>query len=239
MREKTISCRFLTASSLVLLCLLMVANAFGDEEKTEELVFNLDEISTFEIDEQLLGRFVRGQFGNCSEQSVADVRAYPAFKSGKPFYGSVRFACEYGNKNSGIQYHFALDESTGTGKGYDRLYFDLNRDLDLTNDTPLTPLQNPPDGAIRDYKTIRQQVCFNYLDVNFDFGSDGRRPLEIMPRLTISESGYTSLSFVTTTARKGKIRIAGQRFNILLGHNLFGRRLVRSSIYGFASYSGR
>lgn len=219
MREKTISCRFLTASSLVLLCLLMVANAFGDKEKTEELVFNLDEISTFEIDEQLLGRFVRGQFGNCSEQSVADVRAYPAFKSGKPFYGSVRFAGEYGNKNSGIQYHFALDESTGTGKGYDRLYFDLNRDLDLTNDTPLTPLQNPPDGAIRDYKTIRQQVCFNYLDVNFDFGSDGRRPLEIMPRLTISESGYTSLSFVTTTARKGKIRIAGQRFNILLGHN--------------------
>jgi hypothetical protein len=40
-----------------------------------------------------------------------------------------------------------------------------------------------------------------------------------MPRLTISESGYTSLSFVTTKARKGKIRIAAQRFNILLGHN--------------------
>jgi len=219
MREKTISWIFLILSSLVLLYLLMVANAFGDKGKTEELVFNLDGVSAFEIDEQLRGRFLRGQLGDCGEQPNADVRAYPAFKSGKPLYGSVWFASEYGEKNSGIQYYFALDESAGTGKGYDRLYFDLNRDLDLTNNEPLEPLQNPPDGALLTYSSIKQQVCFDYLKVDFDFGDNGRRPLEIMPRLTISESGYTSLSFVTTTARKGKIRIAGQRFNILLGHN--------------------
>ncbi len=219
MREKTISCRFLTLSSLVLLCLLLVANAFGNKEKTGELVFNLGEISAFDIDENLLHQFVRGQLGDCGEQPNADVRAYPTFKSGKPLYGSVWFASKYGEKNSGIQYYFALDESAGTGKGYDLLYFDLNRDLDLTNNAPLEPLQNPPDGALLKYSSIKQQVCFDYLKVDFDFGSNGRRPLEIMPRLTISESGYTSLSFVTTTARKGKIRIAGQQFNILLGHN--------------------
>jgi len=192
---------------------------YGYKENTEKLVFNLDEISTFEIDENLLHQFVRGQLGDCGEQPVADVRTYPAFKSDKPLYGSVRLAGEYGEKSSGIQYHFALDESAGTGKGYDQLYFDLNRDLDLTNDTPLVPLKGPPDGALLRYSSIKQQVCFDYLKVNFDFGSDGQRPLEIMPRLTISESGYTSLSFVTTRARKGKIRIAGQRFNILLGHS--------------------
>ncbi len=219
MREKTISCRFLILSSLVLLCLLLMVNALGCKEKAEELVFKLDEISAFEIDEQIRGSFVRGQFGDCGEQPNADVRAYPAFKSGKPLYGSVRFASEYGEKDSGIQYHLAIDESTGTGNGYDCLYFDLNRDLDLTNNTPLVPLKSPPDGALLKYSSIKQQVCFDYLNVDFDFGSAGQRLLEIMPRLTISESGYTSLSFVTTTARKGKIRIAGQRFNLLLGHS--------------------
>lgn len=219
MREKVISQRFLTLSSLVLLCLLLVAEAFGNKEKAGELVFNLDGVSAFEIDEQLRGRFVRGQFGDCGEQPNADVRTYPVFKSGKPLYGSVRFASEYGQKGSGIQYHFALDESEGTGKGYDRLYFDLNRDLDLTNDTPLVPLKSPPDGAILKYSSIKQQVCFDYLKVNFDFGSDGRRPLEIVPRLTISESGYTSLSFVTTKAHKGKIEVASRQYTVLLGHN--------------------
>ncbi len=71
MREKTISWRFLILSSLVLLYLLMVANAFGDKGKTEVLVFNLDEVSAFEIDEQLRRRFVRGQLGDCGEQPNA------------------------------------------------------------------------------------------------------------------------------------------------------------------------
>ena len=226
MIEKTIFSRFLTLSSLVLLCLLLVANAFGNKEKTEGLMFNLDEVSAFEIDEQIRWRFVRGQLGDCGEQPNADVRAYPAFKSGKPLYGSVRFASEYGEKDSGIQYHLAIDESTGTGNGYDCLYFDLNRDLDLTNDTPLVPLKSPPDGALLKYSSIKQQVCFDYLNVDFDFGSAGQRPLEIMPRLTTSESGYTSLTFVTTKARTGKIEVAGRQYTVLLGHN-YRRRTGR------------
>jgi len=219
MRGKAISWRFFTAGSLVLLCLPIVSIAFGYMEKSEELVFNLGEISVFDIDEQIVGRFVRGQVGACSEQPVADVRAYPAFKSDKPLYGSIWFSGEYGIKNSGIQYHFALDESKGTGNGYDRLYFDINRDLDLTNDTPLTPLQNPPNRALLTYSSIKQQVCFNYFNVNFDFGSDSRHPLEIMPRLTIYENGYPVLSFVTTKARKGQIKLAGQKNTAILGHN--------------------
>ena len=38
-----------------------------------------------------------------------------------------------------------MDESQGTGKGYDRLYFDLNRDLDLRNDPVVMPQQHPHD----------------------------------------------------------------------------------------------
>lgn len=218
LRGKIISFRFFTLGSLMLLCLLSV-NAFSDNEQKEEPAFNLEEISVFDIDEQIVGRFVRGQLGDCGEQPVYDVLAYPAFKSDKPLYGSIQFAGEYGNKNSGIQYYFALDESTGTGNGYDRLYFDLNRDLDLTNDTPLTPLQNPPNKALLTYSSIKQKVCFDYFNVNFDFGSAGRRPLEIMPRLTIYENVYPVLSFVTTKARKGKIELADQKYTAFLGHN--------------------
>ena len=54
--------------------------------------------------------------------------------------------------------------------------------------------------------------------MNFDYGSLGQRPLEIMPRLMIYNSGYFNLDFVTTKARKGNIKIAGQRYNVLLGH---------------------
>ncbi|MBC8470314.1 MAG: hypothetical protein H8D56_12655 [Planctomycetes bacterium] len=103
--------------------------------------------------------------------------------------------------------------------GYDRLYFDLNRDLDLTNDTLCQSLQNPPDGAKLDYEWIEQQVCFDYLNVNFDFGSDGLCPLEIMPRLTISEKGYSTLAFITTQVHKGEIEFAGKKYTAYLGHN--------------------
>ncbi len=216
MRTKADCWRFITTAGLIILCFLVVT-AFG--KKTEPLVFNLQEISAFDVEKNLLGRFVRGQIAECKDQPIADVHAYPDFKSDKPLYGSVWFAGEFGNKYSGIKYHFAIDESAGTGKGYDCFYFDLNRDLDLTNDKLCRSLQNPPDGAELDYEWIKQQTCFDYLHVNFNFGSDGQRPLEIMPRLTISEKGYSTLAFVTTKAHKGEIELAGKNYTVYLGHN--------------------
>ena len=218
MRKKTLSLRFLTTAILIILCILVVT-VFGKKNKAEQLAFNLEEISVFDIDEQIIGRFVRGHVSGCEEQPQADVETYPAFKSDKPLYGSVWLANKDNNINSGIQYHFAIDESAGTGKGYDRLFFDLNRDLDLTNDTLCKPLQNLPDGVALNYERIEQQVCFDYLNVNFDFSSDGRRPLEIMPRLTISEKGYSALAFITTQAHKGEINLAGKNYTAYLGHN--------------------
>jgi hypothetical protein len=215
MRTKANCQKPLITSGLIILYLLAVT-AFG--KKFEPTVFNLERISAFDVEENLLGRFVRGQFAKCEDKPIADVSAYPAFKSEKPLYGTVWFGGEYGNKYSGTQYHFAIDESAGTGKGYDKLYFDLNPDLDLTNDKPYKLLQNPPDGAELDYDWIKQQACFDYINLNFDFGPDGQRPLEIMPRLTISEKGYSSLAFVTTQTHKGEIKLAGKNYTAYLGH---------------------
>jgi hypothetical protein len=55
--------------------------------------------------------------------------------------------------------------------------------------------------------------------VNFDFGSDGQRALEIMPRLMIYETGYKRMNFVSTRAHKGEIKIAGRQYTAFLGHN--------------------
>lgn len=191
----------------------------SSKKEAQELVFNLDEISVFELDRESRREFTRGQRGECGEEPGAEVKAYPAFKSDKPIYGSVRFAGVYGEKDSGVQYHFAIDESAGTGEGYDRLYFDLNCDLDLTNDKALAPWREPPSGAMLDYSSIKQQVCFDCLKIDFDFGGEDKRALEVMPRLIVSESGYTSLSFVTTKVRKGVMKLGGQRYDVLLGHD--------------------
>ena len=80
-----------------------------------------------------------------------------------------------------------MDETSGTGAGYDRLYFDLNRDLDLANDTPRRPQKDPPPGARLSWSWIKQQVCFETVNVSFDAGDSGAVMRTIMPRLALSE----------------------------------------------------
>lgn len=218
MRGRTFFWRSQIAGRLLLFCLLVIVLECGCKQK-DESVSKLKDVSVFTLGKPLRQKFVRGQLCQCSEKPDTSVKVYAIFKSQKPLYGSVRFAGEFGEQDSGIEYHFAVDESAGTSKGYDRLYFDLNRDLDLTNDTPLVPLKNPPDGAMLSYSSLKRQICFSYLNVNFDFGSDGERALEIMPRLMIYDGGYTRMTFVTTKANKGRIKIARQKYDVLLGHN--------------------
>ncbi|UCG57039.1 MAG: hypothetical protein JSU70_19515 [Phycisphaerales bacterium] len=190
----------------------------GEQGQASAAIFSLEEISAFELAEQW-PQCARGHAGECGYEPEADIDTYPTFTSAKPIYGSVRFAGEYGDTRSGTRYHFAIDESQGTGQGYDRLYFDHNLDGNLQNDAPLAALNDPPEGAMVGYVDVDRQVCFDYLDVPFDFDRNGTRPLEIMPRLTISENGYASLRFVTTVAHKGEIEIAGRQYDAFLGHN--------------------
>ena len=49
MRKKTFFLRFLNAGTLVLFCLSLMLIAFGCKEKTEEVVFNLEEISDYDV----------------------------------------------------------------------------------------------------------------------------------------------------------------------------------------------
>jgi hypothetical protein len=212
---------------IALLCLLIApfasdrgvkVSAASEQSHTRERVFNLEEVSAFEIAGQR-PQFAGGHRAECGYEPEADVNTYPTFSSEEPIYGSVWLGSEYGDRKSGTRYRFAIDESGGTSAGYDRLHFDLNRNLNLRDDAVLVPKANLPPGAELTYGWIEQQVCFDYLDVPLEFGDTGLRPLELTPRLTISDKGYVSLNFVTTTARKGQIEIADRAYDVFLGHN--------------------
>ncbi len=183
-----------------------------------ERAFTLKEVSAFDLVDRV-GEFTVGRRVVCADKPDANGVAYPSFTSQQPLYGAVDFVAPTARLDSAALYRFALDESGGTGKGYDRLYFDLNRDRDLRNDGVLEAQKSPPAGALEHYPNTKQQVCFANLMVPLPFGSEGQRPLELMPRLLITNEGYKPFMFVTTKARRGQIELGGTRYQVLLGHN--------------------
>ncbi len=201
------------AGVVVLLCLFVIR----DRVYAAAGVFHLREVSAFEVANKFPS-FKAGVRSPCSNAPDPNVTAYPEFKSDKPLYGSVSFGNDALRADSGLRFRFALDESGGTGRGYDRLYFDLNQDLDLTNDRVSKRLRDPPDGAMLNGLPIDRQICLEHIGVPLPFGAEGTRPLEIMPRLYLAETGYGYVAFVTTKARRGRIVVADRKFDVLLGH---------------------
>jgi hypothetical protein len=244
MRKKPHLTAFFAASSIVLFFLTLLVippgckkkteatTAKGQQkevsgkQKTEGLVFELEEVSVFDAN-KVPERYALGHFVKCEHKADPNVK-YPAFNSDRPIYGSIRVDMEYGEERSGTAFYFAIDESAGTECGYDRLYFDGNCDLDLTNDTPVKLLDNLPDGAILKSPQIKEQVCFNYLRIGADVGTGNKYFVEVMPRLLLFDSGVPSMRFVATKARRGQIEIAGEQYDVLMTNEYpIGTRLDR------------
>jgi hypothetical protein len=208
----------LLAWGLGCLGLVLRAGAAAEAGAGDE-TFKLREVSVFE---QGQDNFLRGQSGECEDKPSPKVKAYPAFVSKKPIYGSIHFYLNRKQPNSAQIAYFAVDESQGTGKGYDRLYFDANGDLDLRNDPVVKPQVHPPDNARLNYSSMKAQVIFDFLAVKFDFGPAGMRPVQLMPRLTISvyeKEEYKQMSFVRTRLYTGDIEIGGEMYEARLGND--------------------
>ena len=153
----------------------------------------------------------------CTNEAADDV-TYPAFSSGKPRCGQLTVDMTFGDPQSGALYHFAIDESGGTGAGYDRLYIDLNRDGDLSGERALTPLHDVPEGALLTRSWIEQQVCFDYVTFSSVGDANEMFSTETMPRLTVSDKGYAMLWFVATKARRGRITIGVRHFDVVMSN---------------------
>ena len=197
---------------------LVLRAAAAAEAGTGDETFKLREVSAFEHGQE---GFLRGQSAECEDKPSPNVKAYPAFASKKPIYGSIHFYEDRRQPKSARIVYYAVDESQGTGKGYDRLYFDSNGDLDLRNDPVVQAQRHPPDRARLNYSGIKTQVIFDCVAVNFDFGPGGMRPVQLMPRLMISvyeKEEYKQMTFVRAQLCMGDIRMGGEAYEARLGN---------------------
>ena len=192
--------------------------ASGETGQNE--TFKLREVSVFSTDKE---GFLRGQMCRCQDKPFSEVKQYPAFVSQVPIFGSVRFGQKSDQTNSGVTFYFAVDESRGTGKGYDRLYFDRNRDLDLRNDPVGQPQPQPPDrGRGVPFSSTKAKVVFDFLKLDLNLDGAGGNPVELMPRLIITgddQRTYRYMFFVRTRLFEGDIKVGGEKFKVWLGND--------------------
>ena len=192
----------------------------GAGETDQNQTFKLREVSVFDPGKD---DFIRGQMCRCQDKPFPEVKNHPAFVSQVPIFGSIRFGGRPNETNSGLLFYFAVDESSGTGKGYDRLYFDGNRDLDLRNDSVAKLQQSPPDHGYKpNFGGIKAVAAFDFLKVNLGTNGGNPNPVEIMPRLLLTgddKQTYRFMFFVRTHLYEGDIRIAGKKFHAQLGND--------------------
>lgn len=158
---------------------------------------------------------------NTNWRTIPDtkVRLYPKLKSNRALYGAIEFGRYEVKSGKGRPFRCVVDESAGSGTGYDRLYFDANADLDLTNDPVLTPIE-PQSGLTARTGRQGRSTTFHPLAIPFDFGPKyGEKPVEITPRLIESdgmEKCEITLQLFMSEARKGMIRIGRHRCDALM-----------------------
>jgi hypothetical protein len=117
-----------------------------------------------------------------------------------------------------------IDESAGPGKGYDTLFVDLNNDLDLSNDKPLTVQESPPKGAVLKEEYMKQQTCFSTFILEFDNDNSSSHSIEIMPRLWFYKDN-PRLNLVPTTVHRGRFKLGSKKFDVYLGYDSIRNRL--------------
>ena len=93
-----------------------------------------------------------GPVGELSKRRPKEITKEPKAVSRDPLYGLVGLA------NTSRE-HFRMDESKGTGKGYDRLLVDLNHNGDLSDDPVFKGLLRPQPAPLPD------QIVFGPIDL--------------------------------------------------------------------------
>jgi hypothetical protein len=191
-------------------------------------------------------RYLSGQIAACDEVPREAVKAYPEFVWKRPMYGRVRFGAGAATSEDHViqpggvtEFHFALDasnppEETRQAKGapirrplvFDKLYFDANQDLDLTNDPvlELTRGSSASSGRLGTGKTL----VFEDLVLPFDFGSQlGRRPVRLTPRSAVCTTltiGHL-IHFLPKASRRGTFELDGHGYVAQIQQNdvIYGR----------------
>jgi hypothetical protein len=184
------------------------------------VAYDLQEIPSFDVPKVLRGYFLGGSFAECQAEPNDQVRHYPKFQSSKPLYGCLLVGAPYQHRERALHYQYALDESAGTGQGYDRLYLDANRNGDLTDDGPGRKWCGTPEALVTSPGSLKVSVCFEPVRIAIDSRDDSHHRVELMPHLRIYADTETRpfVVFVPTKARGGLIRIGDMQRGVFLGH---------------------
>jgi hypothetical protein len=187
------------------------------------VAYDLKEISAFDVPVPVRPYFTLGPYAECRREPNEQVKHYPKFQSEHPLYGTLVIGAQARHRAPGPYYPFALDESAGTGRGYDRLYFDTNRNADLMDDGYKTPAREAPQNdRFASSASMRANVWFDPLAVGLDASDSSGARLEIRPHLFIygdDAQNRALVFFVGTKAHEGTIRVGDQEFKAVLGHD--------------------
>ena len=211
----------------------------------EPAVFNMKEVSLYDQKERAeVSEFpiFGGQIASLRTQPANEVKAYPKLKSKQPLYGSIVFHGSPGKPGSARKFYFVLDES-GTAENvndkatkadadksavdnrpksrYDLLYFDVDRDLDLTNDAVVSPMKSPPRALASLFDGPQATVIFN--TVSMPLGEDPKakgKAVSVLPVIILYGNIYDGnagrMVFMAASARKGEVRLGKRAYSALL-----------------------
>ena len=197
------------------------AHASASERAIPEnaVAFDLEEVATPDVPESVRSRLIVGAYTQCAAEPDQNIKRYPVLKSDKPFYGSLQVGETTTDVQTGNYYAFAVDESAGSGQGYDRLYLDLNLNGDLTDDELCQPMKDVPRKALMPIGSGITQVCFAPVMLRVTPKDGPRHEIEVMPRFLAYPDGPQYLMLMATKARQGRIEIGDRKFTVVLGHS--------------------
>jgi hypothetical protein len=223
---------FLGVTTLALLWPQMTTVRAAEDHATDGRVgFEMKEVSIFDAkDAAILKDHLSGGMSNCAAEPDPAVKAYPKLKSKRPLYGKLIVDGNRFRGDAGTEYQFVLDASAppkGAGaksksdgqwaiEDYDLIYFDANRDLDLTNDPVLVPMKDRPPGLSADTYWLKTKL-FSCISLPVDYGPGiSSRPLRLVP--VLAEDEADCVFFMPTTFRYGTVRLGDTEFTALLAH---------------------
>jgi hypothetical protein len=225
----------------VLLCSATSGSAAEEKALANgKAVFEMKEVSLF--DQKDNAAFSQYPMFGLQEaalgtQPAKEVKAYPKLNSKRPLYGSIVLSRNPERPRSAMKFYFVLDESATAEKPaekaaktdaagpagdqlpthhYDRLYFDVNHDLDLTDDAVVSPMKEPPKNVPLYISGPENTVVFDTIRVPVSEGAKAKKREVIVLPVAISFGDRTMLMFTSASARKGEIRLGKRAYTAML-----------------------
>lgn len=194
--------------------LLCTSGVWAKPASDTSASFPMKDVSVLEVMDEA-SDLSRGSYAHCESSPAAAVKDYPKLSSDNPLYGLLyvdRPGKDGTPADSGL--YFVIDESGGPGKGYDRLYLDLDGDLDLAEEKPLSPGKKPA----RDRGPSVQEIFFETAALDLGKDPEGTTSIEVLPKLRRYEGRPPYVSFLQARVKKGEVTIGGRKYQAVLGH---------------------